>query len=52
MNSFLNFAYVSSYLQEFCMETRLFNPFKTINVTKLTKVILIEFYKLHLNGKH
>ena len=46
MNSFLNFAYVSSYLQEFCMETRLFNPFKTINVTKLTKVIQENSYRV------
>ena len=46
MNSFRNFTYVISYLQEFCMETRLSNTFKTINVAKLTKVIQESSYRV------
>ena len=42
-------------LKEFCMEMKLSMIFKTTNVTKLNKAILIssyKFYKLHLNEKH
>ena len=40
--------------KEFCMEKRLSNIFETTNTTKLNETIhsLIEFYKLHVNGKH
>ena len=40
--------------KEFCMETRLSNIFKTTNksYSRSFNKTLIEFYKLHPNGKH
>ena len=47
--SFRNLIYVTSYLhafKEFRMEIRLFNMFKTTNVTKLIKAILESSYRI------
>ena len=47
MDSFRNFAYVSSYLHcNFCMEGKLSNNFETTDVTKLTKAILEISYRV------
>ena len=40
LDIFQNFAYVLFALRKFCLKTRLFNIFKTKNVTNLAKVIL------------
>ena len=50
MDSFSNFAYVSSYLhlKDFSMETRLSNILKTTNATKFIKTILESSYKVLL----
>ena len=54
-NSWTVFNYVEQFskfrlrqpffaFEEFCMETRLANIFKTTNVTNLTKIILESYY--------